>query len=155
LHDLAGIVLGDADCQRDLGQQRRRRFLEQILLAERERTTLTTAYQISHDSGQLQRIAGGDRRAIGLVATRPLGLFTDSRAAEHLSQPVELADARDVTDADLVGLADRNADHQFAADDLEFGVIDPFTTDRAGHDLGHHGWTVVGMNHGLTNMKLH
>src|SRR5690606_24646626 len=88
-------------------------------------------------------------------ATRPLLIRGLGRARERLPELAELLGGARLADADLLGELDRDGDLQVGALDLELDVGVLLVAHRPVKDLGDGRRSVLRVDNGLTDFKLH
>ena len=128
---------------------------QHALLAGRQAAVLVAPPQVTHDLGDLVDVARGELLAVGLVAPRPVRRLLGVRRAQHLEHPVETLLADDVTNADDLGVVSGYQNGQIALRDLQNQVGLLLALDRALLDCFDLGRPVMGVNHGLADLKRH
>src|SRR5699024_2322071 len=125
------------------------------LLPGREATVLVAAPQIAHDLGDLLHIAGGELLDIGLVPTRPVGGLLGVGLTEDLEHLVQALLVHHVAHADQVDVVGGDLDGQVALGDPQLQIGAVFALDGASLDLFDECSTMVRVDDGLADGKVH
>src|SRR3954451_20511245 len=156
VEDRFRLVLVGVLCQSQLRDQDLARLGQHPLLAGGQPAVTLPAPQVAHDLRHLHHVAAVQLLEVRLVTARPVGRLLDVRCAQDVEDAVQTFLVDDVTDADQVEVARRNAyDEILLCHDAEDEVLLVLPLDRAHLDVFDDSGPVIGIHNRFAHGERH